>query len=78
MSNNNNERYKELRVERKIQTQTPRYVSRFGPPLYVPASHRRIFTIHYWNFHKGTSTKELQIQTGSTQLQLSHTPLHKR
>jgi len=38
MSNNNNARYnqKELR-DREIQTQTQEYVSRFEPPLYVPA-----------------------------------------
>ena len=59
--------------ERKIQTQTQEYVSRFEPLLYVPAFTRRISTIHYKIFHKGTFTEKLQIQIGSTQLQLSHT-----
>jgi len=44
-NNNNNARYKELRVERKIQTQIRRYVSRFEPLLYVPIFTQRDF--HY-------------------------------
>jgi len=33
---------REMSLEIVGQTQTPRYVSRFEPLLYVPASHRRI------------------------------------
>ena len=43
MSKNNNARYKETRVERKIQTQITRYVSRFEPLLYVPAFTQKDF-----------------------------------
>ena len=57
------------------QTQTQEYVSRFKPLL---PSHRRILIIHYRILHKGTSIEELQLNTGSTQLFLSYTPLHKR
>ena len=38
-----------------------------------PPSHRRISTIHYRIFHTETSTEELQLNTGSTQLLLSNT-----
>ena len=43
MSKNNNAKYEELRVKRKIQTQNPRYVLRFEPPLYVPAFTQKDF-----------------------------------
>ena len=44
-----------------------------------PPSHRRIFNTSTRDLHKGTSTKELQLNTGSTQLlSLTQTPLHKR
>ena len=56
------------------QTQTPKYVSRFELLLYVPAFTQKIF--HYVHTHKGTFTKELQIQPGVHNSSLS--PLHKR
>jgi len=73
-------------LREKIQTQTRGYVSRFKPLLYVPASYRRIKTIHYRIFYKGTSTEELQITTlkyTTPSLTLLHkreqqSPLHKR
>jgi len=37
MSNNNNARYKREFRDRVIQPQTQGYVTRFEPPLYVPA-----------------------------------------
>ena len=37
MNNKNNARYIKRELEREIQTQTPGYVSRFEPLLYVPA-----------------------------------------
>ena len=53
MSNNDNARYKELRVERKIQTQTSRYVSRFELLRYVPAFTQKDFRY----VHTGAPTK---------------------
>ena len=59
--------------------QTQGYVSRFEPLIYVPAFTRKDF--HY--VHTGPSTKgppprNYDLHTGSTQLQLSLTPLHKK
>jgi len=62
------------------QTQTQGYVLRFDPMLYVTAFTQKDF--HY--VHRGPSTKEgppsrnYNLHTGSTQLQLSLTLLHKR
>ena len=59
--------------DREIQTQTQGYVSRFEPPLYVSTFTQKDFNYPLRIFHKWTSTEELKLTTGSTQLQLSHT-----
>ena len=55
MSNNNNarSRNRELR-DKEIQTQIQEYISRFEPPLYVPAFIQKDF--HY--VYQRPSTKE--------------------
>ena len=68
----NNVRYRELR-DKEIQMQTQGYVSRFEPPLYIPAFTQKDFNYPLKIFHKGTSIEELQLTTRSIQLQLSHT-----
>jgi len=60
MININNAKYKsrELR-DRKIQTQTQRYISRFEPPHYVSAFTQKDFHYPQRIFSKGTSTEKL-------------------
>jgi len=65
-------------LERKIQTQTQRFVSRFKPLLYVPPSHRRISStstqdLPQRNFHQG-----ITITTRSTQLLSLYINLYTR
>ena len=63
---------KSRKLREKIQTQIPRYVLRFEPPLYVPAFTQKDFNYPLRIFHKGTSTEKLQLTIESTELQLSH------
>ena len=73
MNNNNNARYK----EREIQTQTPRYVSRFEPLLYVPAFTQKDF--HYPLLDLPQRDLHLEIRTIQMGVHNSTlTPLHKR
>ena len=65
----------ELRDE--DQTQTPGHVSRFESLLYFPAFTQKDFHYPQRIFHKGTSTKELQIITLEYRTP-TLTPLHKR
>jgi len=60
------------------QTQTLRYASRFESLLYVPAFTQKDSTIHYRIFYTGTSTEELQLNTGSTQFLSLHNHLYIR
>jgi len=67
MSNNNNARYKELRVER-----------RFEPPLYVPSfthkdSHYPLLDLPQKDLHWEITTYKQGVHNSKT-----HTPLHKR
>jgi len=63
MNNINNARYIE-RVERKIQKQTRKYVSRFEPPLYVPAFIHEDFNYPLRIFPKGPSPRNYSLQSG--------------
>ena len=78
MSNNNNARCKELRVERKIQTQTRRNVSRFELPLYIPAFTQKDFNyplldLPQRDLHWGITTYNLGVHNSN-----SHTSIQER
>jgi len=65
--------------ERKIQTQIHGYILRFEPLLYVSAFTQKDFHyIHKGPFTKGPQPRNYNLQTGSTQLQLSHTSTQER
>jgi len=53
-------RERELR-DGEIQMQIQGYISRFKPPLYVPAFTQKVFNYPLRIFHKRTFTKELQL-----------------
>ena len=64
---------RELR-DREIQTQTQGHVLRFESPLYIPAFTQKDFRY----VHQGPSTlRNYNLQTGNTQLQLSHTSIQE-
>jgi len=69
-------------IELKIvnQTQTPRYVSRFEPLLYVPAFTQKDFHyVHTGTPTKGTSTEEFTItKLGIHNSSLQHNHLYTR
>ena len=68
---------RERELEIVDQTQTPRYVSRFEPLLYVPVFTQKISTI---SSTQGTSTEDLSNTTleYTTPLSKQQQPLYKR
>ena len=78
---------RERELEIVDQTQTPRYVLRFEPLLYVPASTQKDFHyVHRRPPTKGTSTEEFAMTkleytaplTNTTISTQEASPLHKR
>jgi len=59
---------KRVELREKIQTQTPRYISKFEPLLYVSTITQKDFHYPLRIFHKEASTEELQLTIQSTQL----------
>jgi len=79
MSKNSNARYKKRELREKDPNANTRIYFEVRATALRSHLHIEGFSVcPLRTFHKGTSTEELQIQIGSTQLQLSHTPLHKR
>ena len=63
------------RVEKEEdgQTQAQGHVSRFEPPLYIPAFLQKDFHyVHQEPTTKGSPLRNYNLKTGSAKLQLSH------
>jgi len=63
---------KSKKLRDRISNVNTRICFEVGATAQYPRLHTKVFSLcPHKTFHKGTSTEELQIQTESTQLQLS-------